>query len=52
MRSLGKPIEVVWFDAGHTGGADVERAIAHQERMLGFAQRVLDREAVGSGATG
>jgi dipeptidyl aminopeptidase/acylaminoacyl peptidase len=41
MRSLGKPIEVVWFDAGHAGWAQVELSIDHQELMLRFAYRVL-----------
>jgi dipeptidyl aminopeptidase/acylaminoacyl peptidase len=42
MRSLGKHIEVQWFDAGHVGSfAKVELAIEHQERMLRFAYRVL-----------
>jgi dipeptidyl aminopeptidase/acylaminoacyl peptidase len=39
LRSLGKPIEVIWFDAGHLGG-DVERDIEHTAAMLAFAQRV------------
>ncbi len=42
LRSLGKPIEVHWFDAGHLGSfAQVEQAIEHQELMLRFAYRVL-----------
>jgi hypothetical protein len=42
MRSLGKPIEVQWFDAGHiVSFAKVELSIEHQERMLRFADRVL-----------
>ncbi|MDP8905186.1 MAG: prolyl oligopeptidase family serine peptidase [Chloroflexota bacterium] len=41
LRELGKPIEVIWFDAGHAAYADVERLIGFQERMLEFAQRVL-----------
>ncbi len=42
MKALGKPIEVHWFEAGHAGSsAQVERAIAHQELMLGAAQRML-----------
>jgi dipeptidyl aminopeptidase/acylaminoacyl peptidase len=41
MKMLGKPIEVVWFDAGHAASADVERAIEHQGRMLSFAEEVL-----------
>jgi dipeptidyl aminopeptidase/acylaminoacyl peptidase len=43
MRALGKAIEVEWFDAGHVGGfADIDLGIDHQERMLRFAQSVLD----------
>lgn len=41
MRALGKPVEVIWFDAGHAAGADVERAIEHQDAMLRFARHVL-----------
>ena len=34
-KSLGKDVEVVWFDTGHAGsGIDVELAIAHHETML------------------
>ena len=40
MRGLGKSIEVDWFDAGH-GSLSVEQRIGQQERMLGFAHRVL-----------
>jgi dipeptidyl aminopeptidase/acylaminoacyl peptidase len=47
MRGLGKPIEVIWFDAGHAASADVERAIEHQAAMLEFAQRVLAGAARG-----
>lgn len=46
MRELGKPVEVVWFDAGHSVGADVERAIEFQERFMEFATRVLAERAV------
>jgi dienelactone hydrolase len=43
MRALGKPIEVVWFDAGHLGAsAQTEQFIGFQERMLAFARQVLD----------
>ncbi|MBA2570395.1 MAG: S9 family peptidase [Chloroflexi bacterium] len=41
LRSLGKPIEVIWFDAGHAAGADIERAIEHQDAILRFARDVL-----------
>jgi dipeptidyl aminopeptidase/acylaminoacyl peptidase len=47
MRELGKPIEVIWFDAGHAAGADIERVIGHAGAMLDFANRVLaERRAV------
>jgi dipeptidyl aminopeptidase/acylaminoacyl peptidase len=42
MKALGKPIEVVWFEAGHLGaGAQVEQSIRFHELMSGFARRVL-----------
>ena len=37
---LGKPIGVLWFDAGHWG-AGIEQDIQHFEIMLRFAYRVL-----------
>jgi dienelactone hydrolase len=40
MKTLGKPIEVVWYDEGHSGGG-IEQDIEHQELMLRFAYRVL-----------
>lgn len=40
MRTLGKLFEIDWFDAGH-GGLATEQWIAFQERMMGFAYRVL-----------
>jgi len=44
MRSLGKSIEVHWFDAGHLGSlAQAEQAIEHQELALRFAYRVLGK---------
>jgi dipeptidyl aminopeptidase/acylaminoacyl peptidase len=42
MRTLGKPIEVEWFEAGH-GSLDVEQTIHHQALMLRFAYQVLQR---------
>jgi dipeptidyl aminopeptidase/acylaminoacyl peptidase len=43
LRALGKAVEVEWFETGHVGGfADIDLGIAHQERMLRFAQSVLD----------
>jgi dipeptidyl aminopeptidase/acylaminoacyl peptidase len=44
MKSLGKEIEVHWFETGHLGAfADNELAIDHHRRMLAFASRVLNR---------
>jgi dipeptidyl aminopeptidase/acylaminoacyl peptidase len=40
LKSLGKSIEVHWFDAGH-GSRAMEQQIEHQEIMLRFAYRVL-----------
>ena len=40
LNSLGKPIEVHWFNAGH-GSRAMEQQIEHQELMLRFAYRVL-----------
>jgi hypothetical protein len=42
MRSLGKDVEVYWYDTGHAGSStSVEEGIRHQEIMLRFAYRVL-----------
>ena len=42
MKSLGKDIEVEWFESGHIGSfTDVELGIKHQERMLQFAYKIL-----------
>ncbi len=40
LKTLGKPVEVHWFDAGHLG-AGIEQEIQHQELMLRFAYRAL-----------
>lgn len=40
LLSLGKQIEVHWFNAGH-GSRAQEKRIEHQELMLRFAYRVL-----------
>jgi dipeptidyl aminopeptidase/acylaminoacyl peptidase len=40
LKALGKPIEVEWFEAGHTG-LSVEQLIHFYERMLLFAQQIL-----------
>ena len=40
LQSLGKQIEVHWFNAGH-GSRAQEQRIEHQEMMLNFAYRVL-----------
>jgi dipeptidyl aminopeptidase/acylaminoacyl peptidase len=44
MRELGKPIEVIWFDAGHAAGADIERTIGHIGAMLEFAHKILEEK--------
>jgi dipeptidyl aminopeptidase/acylaminoacyl peptidase len=40
LRERGHPVEIDWFDAGHTG-ADDELAISQQARMMAFARRVI-----------
>ena len=40
LKSLGKHIQVHWFNAGH-GARAQEQQIEHQEIMLNFAYRVL-----------
>jgi len=40
LLSLGKQVEVHWFNAGH-GSMAQEQQIEHQELMLNFAYRVL-----------
>jgi dienelactone hydrolase len=41
MKSLGKDVQVHWFDAGH-GSFSVEQNIEFQELMLRFAYRMLN----------
>lgn len=48
LRSLGKPIEVVWFEAGHLGG-DIELSIGHAAAMLAFAQRIVAERGAARG---
>jgi dipeptidyl aminopeptidase/acylaminoacyl peptidase len=43
MRSLGKELELHWFETGHLGAVNAEQGIAYQELMLAFAERVLGR---------
>lgn len=43
MEELGKPLEIVWYDAGH-GSGDVEQMIGFQEKMLSFAGEVLTKD--------
>ncbi|MCP4540367.1 MAG: S9 family peptidase [Chloroflexi bacterium] len=44
FKALGKDIQVHWFDAGHMGAfAQTEQGIAHQELLLRFAYRVLNK---------
>ncbi|HTP10879.1 MAG TPA: prolyl oligopeptidase family serine peptidase, partial [Anaerolineae bacterium] len=43
LKSLGKSIEVEWFEAGHTG-LSAEQWIYYQERMMMFAQHVMETQ--------
>ncbi len=43
MKALGKSIEVEWFEAGHTG-LSAEQWIYFQERMMSFAQHILETQ--------
>ena len=46
LRALGRPVEIEWFEAGHVGGfADIDLGIAHQERMMRFAQSVVEKRS-------
>ncbi|MCK5527042.1 MAG: S9 family peptidase [Candidatus Latescibacteria bacterium] len=48
MKSLGKSIEIHWFDSGHIGPRiQNEQYIKYQERMLHFAYRVLSKKMCG-----
>jgi dipeptidyl aminopeptidase/acylaminoacyl peptidase len=41
MRELGKPIEVHWFETGHTGSSmNAEQRVEDYEKILAFALRV------------
>ena len=40
LKALGKPIEVIWFDAGH-GGLSTDEAITFQEKQIELALSVL-----------
>lgn len=40
LKSLGKQIEIHWFNAGH-GSLAQKQQITHQEKMLNFAYRIL-----------
>jgi predicted esterase len=44
MKDMGKDITVHWYDTGHAGAfGSVDASIAHQERMMCFAQQVLEK---------
>jgi dipeptidyl aminopeptidase/acylaminoacyl peptidase len=43
MKSLGKDIEVVWYEAGHTGWSK-DQIIEYMEKRLLFTQRVLNEQ--------
>lgn len=40
MRAFGKPIEVIWYDAGH-GSTSSAQMIEFTEAMLRFAHQTL-----------
>lgn len=45
MKSLGKEIEVHWYDTGHAGSfVSIEEGIHAQELMMSFAYRLLSKE--------
>jgi dipeptidyl aminopeptidase/acylaminoacyl peptidase len=44
MRSLGKSVDIHWFDAGH-GSLSVEQNIEFQELMLRFAYQILSSKS-------
>ncbi len=46
MLELGKDIEVDWFDAGH-GAFSIEMQVAHQLRMLQFAEKLVGKRLEG-----
>lgn len=44
LRSLGKEVDLVWFETGHLGpAADPEQGIAEMQHMLDFASRIVAR---------
>ncbi|MEO7665271.1 MAG: prolyl oligopeptidase family serine peptidase [Candidatus Limnocylindrales bacterium] len=46
LRARDRPVEIDWFDAGHTGsGADSELAIAQTRRIIAFARSVIASRA-------
>lgn len=48
LKTLGKSVEVHWFDAGHIG-AGVEQYIKHFELMLKLVYRVLEQSETSEG---
>jgi dipeptidyl aminopeptidase/acylaminoacyl peptidase len=40
MKALGKPIQVIWYEAGH-GAGSVDLSIQFMEQMLQFADKIL-----------
>ena len=45
-RTLGKEVQVEWFDSGHVGGfVDVGLSVAQHEMMLRFVYGILNRGA-------
>lgn len=43
LQARGHPVEIKWFDAGHTG-AGTEMAIEHTRLTLDFARRIVEAQ--------
>jgi dipeptidyl aminopeptidase/acylaminoacyl peptidase len=51
LRQRGHPVEIDWFDAGHTGAGD-ELAISQTRRIIEFARAVVGHASAEAGADG
>ncbi|MCP5098267.1 MAG: S9 family peptidase [Chloroflexi bacterium] len=43
MKSMGKPIDMLWFDAGH-GGISTDQVIEFQEKQLELALKIVQKQ--------
>ncbi|MEM8863410.1 MAG: prolyl oligopeptidase family serine peptidase, partial [Chloroflexota bacterium] len=42
LKSLGKHVELHWFETGHAGSrADISKAVEYMELQLDFVERIL-----------